>query len=42
MSNRILVLHRGKITGEFNKDEISDVCQEDILSCAMGSEKSEK
>ncbi len=39
MSDRILVLHRGKITGEFLKDEIKDVCQEDILSCAMGSER---
>jgi len=42
MSDRILVLHRGKITGEFKKEEISDICQEDILSCAMGSERSEK
>jgi ribose transport system ATP-binding protein len=42
MSNRILVLHRGEITGEFEKDEISDICQEDILSCAMGSDRNEK
>ena len=34
MSDRVLVLHEGKITGEFINDNLS---QEDILRCAAGS-----
>lgn len=34
MSDRVLVLHEGKITGEFIND---DLTQEDILRCAAGS-----
>ncbi len=34
MSDRVLVLHEGKITGEFINDNLT---QEDILRCAAGS-----
>ena len=34
MSDRVLVLHEGKITGEFNNENLT---QEDILRCAAGS-----
>jgi ABC-type sugar transport system ATPase subunit len=33
MSDRILVMHRGGITGEFSADEAT---QEKILRCALG------
>ncbi len=35
MSDRILVMHQGRITGEFSADEAS---QEKILHCALGEE----
>ena len=34
MSDRVLVLHEGKITGEFTNDNLT---QEDILRCAAGA-----
>lgn len=34
MSDRVLVLHEGKITGEFTNDNLT---QEDILRCAAGT-----
>jgi ribose transport system ATP-binding protein len=36
MSDRILVMHRGKITAEFTRDEAT---QEKIIHAAMGEEK---
>ena len=36
MSDRVLVLHAGKITGEFINDNLS---QEDILRCAAGTRR---
>jgi len=33
MSDRILVLHEGRISGEFNRDEAT---QERLLAAAMG------
>lgn len=36
MSDRILVMHEGTITGEFTKDEAT---QENIMACATGSVK---
>ena len=38
MSDRIMVMHRGRITAEFTKDEAT---QEKITHAAMGNEKSE-
>lgn len=38
MSDRILVLHNGGITGEFTRDEFD---QEQLMSCAMGHNKEE-
>jgi len=38
MSDRIMVLHRGKITAELPKAEAT---QEKIIQAAMGDEKSE-
>jgi ABC-type sugar transport system ATPase subunit len=37
MSDRILVMHRGKITAEFSRGEAT---QEKITHAAMGEEKS--
>ncbi|MCG9127831.1 ATP-binding cassette domain-containing protein [Candidatus Poribacteria bacterium] len=34
MSDRVLVLHEGRITGEFNNDNLT---QEDIMRCATGT-----
>ena len=34
MSDRVLVLHEGKITGEFVNDNLT---QEEILRCAAGA-----
>ena len=36
MSDRVIVLHEGKISGEFQKEEFD---QEAILACAMGHER---
>lgn len=38
MSDRVLVMHRGVITGEFEGDEMN---QESILRCAMGEVRNE-
>lgn len=38
MSDRVLVMHRGKITGEFSKEEASP---EKVLACATGFVKSD-
>ena len=39
MSDRIMVMHRGKITAEFNKAEAT---QEKIIHAALGEEKSDE
>ncbi|NLM11647.1 MAG: sugar ABC transporter ATP-binding protein [Clostridiaceae bacterium] len=39
MSDRILVMHEGRVKGEFSRDEAS---QEKILACAVGGEQSGK
>ena len=36
MSDRVLVMHDGVITGEFNREEFSE---ETIMSCAVGRKK---
>lgn len=38
MSDRVIVLHEGKITGEFTRDEMN---QESIMACATGHRKGE-
>jgi inositol transport system ATP-binding protein len=39
MSDRVIVLHEGEITGEFSRDELE---QEKIMACATGHKKGEK
>mgnify|MGYP000802001302 FL=1 len=36
LSDRIIVIHNGKITGEFTAEEVT---QENIMRCAVGGKK---